>query len=162
MEYSIFSHRRVKQVEYNSNSDTTNKLFKSMYKRKNNDKSCNSPVVPVLWYLPVVPPVASPDHRSSPLVVRNGTPLPPSCPPGSQTDVSCRYAGWPGRMVTNHNFTIHIERTGVTCLSCTNPSICCNKTLTQKEITITQTPVSGSCCLPLGALQSMWATWCKI
>ena len=27
---------------------------------------------------------------------------------------------------------------------------------------ITQTPVSGSCCLPLGALQSMWATWCKI
>ena len=24
--------------------------------------------------------------------------------------------------------------------------------------TITQTPVSGSCCLPLGALQSMWAT----
>ena len=23
---------------------------------------------------------------------------------------------------------------------------------------ITQTPVSGSCCLPLGALQSMWAT----
>ena len=27
---------------------------------------------------------------------------------------------------------------------------------------ITQTPVDGSCCLPLGALQSMWATWCKI
>ena len=27
---------------------------------------------------------------------------------------------------------------------------------------ITQTPVSGSCCLSLGALQSMWATWCKI
>ena len=27
---------------------------------------------------------------------------------------------------------------------------------------ITQTPVSGSFCLPLGALQSMWATWCKI
>ena len=27
---------------------------------------------------------------------------------------------------------------------------------------ITQTQVSGSCCLPLGALQSMWATWCKI
>ena len=27
---------------------------------------------------------------------------------------------------------------------------------------ITQTPVSGSCCLPLGALQSMWATWYKI
>ena len=27
---------------------------------------------------------------------------------------------------------------------------------------ITQTPFSGSCCLPIGALQSMWATWCKI
>ena len=27
---------------------------------------------------------------------------------------------------------------------------------------ITQTPVSGSCCLPLGALQSMGATCCKI
>ena len=27
---------------------------------------------------------------------------------------------------------------------------------------ITQTPVSSSCCLPLGALQSMGATWCKI
>ena len=27
---------------------------------------------------------------------------------------------------------------------------------------ITQTPVSGSFCLPLGVLQSMWATWCKI
>ena len=27
---------------------------------------------------------------------------------------------------------------------------------------IHQTPVSGSCCLPLGALQSMWETWCKI
>ena len=27
---------------------------------------------------------------------------------------------------------------------------------------ITQTPVSGSCGLPLGALQSMWVTWCKI
>ena len=30
------------------------------------------------------------------------------------------------------------------------------------QTTITQTPVSGSFCLPLGALQSMWATWCKI
>ena len=28
--------------------------------------------------------------------------------------------------------------------------------------TIPQTPVSGSCCLPLEALQSMWATLCKI
>ena len=28
-------------------------------------------------------------------------------------------------------------------------------------LAITQTPVCGSCCLPLGALQSMWATWCK-
>ena len=27
--------------------------------------------------------------------------------------------------------------------------------------TIPQTPVSGSCCLPLAVLQSMWATWCK-
>ena len=26
---------------------------------------------------------------------------------------------------------------------------------------IPQTPVSGSCCSPPGALQSMWATWCK-
>ena len=30
------------------------------------------------------------------------------------------------------------------------------------SVLITQTQVSGSCCLPPGALQSMWATWCKI
>ena len=30
------------------------------------------------------------------------------------------------------------------------------------HVLILQTPVSGSCCLPLGALLSMWATWCKI
>ena len=29
-------------------------------------------------------------------------------------------------------------------------------------ISIPQTPVNGSCYLPLGALQSMWAIWCKI
>ena len=27
---------------------------------------------------------------------------------------------------------------------------------------IPQTPVGGSCCLPLGAPQSMWETWCKM
>ena len=27
---------------------------------------------------------------------------------------------------------------------------------------IPQTPVSGSCCLPLWSLQLVWATWCKI
>ena len=30
------------------------------------------------------------------------------------------------------------------------------------HVLILQTPVSGSCCLPLRALLSMWATWCKI
>ena len=30
------------------------------------------------------------------------------------------------------------------------------------SILIPQTPGSGSCCLPIGVLQSMWATWCKM
>ena len=34
--------------------------------------------------------------------------------------------------------------------------------MTDLLLAIPQTPVSDSCCLPLGALQSVWATWCKI
>ena len=39
---------------------------------------------------------------------------------------------------------------GINCLF-----VCC-------QVTIPPTPVSGSCYLPLGALQLMWATCCKI
>ena len=41
-------------------------------------------------------------------------------------------------------------------------SMMTNNKLTSDGEIIPHTPASGSCCLPLGALQSMWATWCKI
>ena len=72
------------------------------------------------------------------------------------------YAIWEG---PSHYFHLHARAPPTAVPGCVDERISSSSSscfIPKFAEQITQTPVSGSCCLPLGALQSMWATLCKI